>query len=99
MKIKKLVPGYKYYDVGTVDTSLLITADPNSVDYNKLSSQLHQLQFFKIGDCVGSGKGVDDSVMDNDGHILWILVDWIRYQDYFIANFTNSGATNNPLTK
>lgn len=101
--IKNLIPSYTYYDLGSYDTSLLIPSDPSDINYNKLMTKMHSGMFYyNVGSCSGSGDGngntsVDDSVTDNDGYLLWILVDWIRYQDYHIKNFINADTSDNPL--
>jgi len=94
--IKELDPSFSYYDVGSFDTSMLMPEDPTAINYNKLMSKIHNgLFYFNIGNC--SGSGVDDSVSDNDGHILWILVDWVRYQDYHIKQFTDSNTADSSI--
>jgi hypothetical protein len=96
LMIKKLDPSFSFYDLGTFDTSTLMPEDPTAVNYNKMMSKMHNgLFYYNVGNCAGSG--VDDSVSDNDGYILWILVDWVRYQDHHIKNFTDSNTADSPL--
>lgn len=95
--LKKILNSYSYYDIGSskvgltieneglVNQTVSLSKNPTDRNYNKLATKFHNaLSGYTIGNC--GSAAADDSVEDNDGYVLWILVDWIRYQDHFIQN-------------
>ena len=97
MILKNILNTYSYYDVGKSKVNIkienkgkfnekpVITQNPTDRNYVKLANKFHNaIAGYTSGNC-GSAEA-DESIENNDGYILWILVDWIRYQDHFIKN-------------